>query len=250
MRGEHLVTSLIQQLKGLRNEQSFNQIYAEAKDLCQANNINLSEQYRSRRPTAVPNRFQDCFIDSTLGHRAEISSSSDILNQIYLPLIDCILVELNDRFSCKTLSLLKSISTVYPESENFLDAEAVDDFCRHIDIHPNLVKNEFVVIKPMLQSKTIINVIDFLNELIPFSSAFPETFRMVKSAITMPISQVTCERSFSKLRIIKNYLRSTMTDQRLNDLTIMAIEREIPMDFEQVIDKFSISHKNSRILLR
>ena len=123
-------------------------------------------------------------------------------------------------------------------------------FCRHIDIHPNLVKNEFVVIKPMLQSKTIINVIDFLNELIPFSSAFPETFRMVKSAITMPISQVTCERSFSKLRIIKNYLRSTMTDQRLNDLTIMAIEREIPMDFEQVIDKFSISHKHSRILLR
>ena len=236
-------------MKDLRNEQSFNQIYTQAKDLCQENNIDLSEQYRSRRQTAVPNRFRDCFIDSTLGHRAEISSSSDILNQIYLPLIDCILVELNDRFSCKTLSLLKSISTVYPESEHFLNAEEVDDFSRHINIDPNLVKNEFVVIKPMLQSKTIVDVVVFLNELIPLSSAFPETFRMAKSAITMPVSQVTCERSFSKLRIIKNHLRSTMTDQRLNDLTIMAIEREIPVDYERVIDKFSISHRNSRILL-
>jgi hypothetical protein len=69
--------------------------------------------------------------------------------------------------------LLKSISTVYPESERFLNAEAVDDVCRHININPNLVKNEFIVIRPMLQSKTITNVIDFLNELIPLSSALP-----------------------------------------------------------------------------
>lgn len=40
-----------------------------------------------------------------------------------------------------------------------------------------------------------------------------------------------------------------MTDQRLNDRTIMAIEREIHVDYERVIDKYSISHKNSRILL-
>ena len=86
---------------------SFNQIYAEAKDLCQANNINLSEQYRSRRPTAVPNRFQDCFIDSTLGHRAEISSSSDILNQIYLPLIDCILVEIERSIFLQNVILIE-----------------------------------------------------------------------------------------------------------------------------------------------
>ena len=250
MRGEHLIKSLIQQLKDLRNEQSFNQIYSQAKDLCQANDIDLSQQYRSRRETTIPNRFRNCFIDSTLGHRAEISSSSDFLNRIYVPLINSILVELNDRFSRKTLSLLKSISTVYPESEHFLNAEAVDDFCRHIDIDPALVKNEFIVLKPMLQSKTITDVIDLLNELIPLSSAFPQTFRMIKSAITMPVSQVTCERSFSKLKIIKTHLRNTMADQRLSDLTIMAIEREIHVDYERVINKFSINHKNSRILLR
>lgn len=130
--------------------------------------------YRSRRQIAIPNRFQNCFIDSTFGHRAETSSYLDILNQIYLPLIDSILVELNDRLSCKTLSLLKSISTVYPESEHFLNSEAVDGFCCLIDTDPNLMKNEFTAIKPMLQSRAIADVIDFLGELIPLSSAFSQ----------------------------------------------------------------------------
>jgi hypothetical protein len=249
-RGEYLVRSLIQQLKDLRNEQAFKQIHDQAKELCQANHIDLLEQHRCRRQIAIPTRFQDCVIDSTLGHRVVMSSASDFMDRLYLPLIDCMLVELNDRFSRKTLSLLKSISTVYPESENFLNGDAVIDFCKHINVNANLVKNEFIVIQPLIQSKKITDVIGFLNELIPLSSAFPQTINMIRGAITMPVSQVTCERSFSKLKIIKNYLRNTMTDQRLSNLTLLAIERDVRVDYDRVIDRFSINHKNSRILLR
>ena len=73
---------------------------------------------------------------------------------------------------------------------------------------------------------------------------------MIKNAITMPISQVTGERSFSKMKIIKNYLRNSMSDKRLSDLTVLAVERDFDIDYERVIDKFSNNHKNSRILLR
>ena len=145
---------------------------------------------------------------------------------------------------------MKSISTVYPESENFLNSEAVEDFSRHIGVDSNALKNEFIVIKSMLQSKTITDEIHFLNELIPLRNAFPQTLAMIRSAVTMPISQVTCERSFSKMKIIKNYLRNSMSDQRLSDLTILAVERDILVDYEQIVDIFSTSHKNRRILLR
>ena len=171
------------------------------------------------------------------------------MNRIYFPLIDGMLVELNDRFSSQTLSLMKSISTVYPESGNFLDTNDINEFSQHTDADANALRNEFLVIKPMLQSKPITDMIDFLNELIPLSGAFPQTLRMIKNAITIPISQVTCKRSFSKMKIIKNYLRNFMTDQRLSDLAVLAVEREFEIDFERVIDKFSISHENSRILL-
>jgi hypothetical protein len=69
------------------------------------------------------------------------------------------LVELNERFSLKTLSLMKSISIVYPESENFLNINHIDDFSYHIDIDPNTVKNEFDVIKSMLKSKPMNDII-------------------------------------------------------------------------------------------
>jgi hypothetical protein len=171
------------------------------------------------------------------------------MNRIFFPLIDCMLVELNDRFSSKTLSMLKSISTVYPESENFLNIDYIDEFCAHIGADSNALKNELIVIKPMVQSKQINDVVQFLNELVPFAHAFPQTMKMITNSITMPISQVTCERSFSKMKIIKNYLRNSMSDKRLSDLTVLAIERDFDINYERVIDQFSINHKNSRILL-
>ncbi len=73
---------------------------------------------------------------------------------------------------------------------------------------------------------------------------------MIKNAITRPISQVTCERSFSKMKITKNYLRNSMTDKRLSDLTVLAVVRDFDINYEQVIDKFASNRKNCRILLR
>nr|CAI5858450.1 unnamed protein product [Callosobruchus analis] len=37
----------------------------------------------------------------------------------------------------------------------------------------------------------------------------------------MPVSVASCERSFSKLKLIKTYLRSTMGQERLSGLAIL-----------------------------
>ncbi len=66
---------------------------------------------------------------------------------------------------------MKKISTVYPENKNFLNINDIDEFSRHIDPDLSALKNEFIIIKPMLQSKTINEVIEFLNELLSLSNA-------------------------------------------------------------------------------
>jgi len=50
----------------------------------------------------------------------------------------------------------------------------------------------------------------------------------VHSNKSLPIAAVrsTAERSFSKLRLIKTFHRSTMTDERLANLTMISIESE------------------------
>ena len=40
-----------------------------------------------------------------------------------------------------------------------------------------------------------------------------------------------------------------MTNRRLSDLAILAVERDILVDYEQVVDRFSTGHKSRRILL-
>ena len=56
------------------------------------------------------------------------------------------------------------------------------------------------------------------------------------------VSVASCERSFCKLKLNKNYLRSTMSDARLTNLGILSIERELAdeIDFDDVISEFSV----------
>ena len=48
----------------------------------------------------------------------------------------------------------------------------------------------------------------------------------------MPASNATSERSFSALRHIKTYLRSTMGQERLNNLMLLHIHKEITDDLD------------------
>jgi hypothetical protein len=51
------------------------------------------------------------------------------------------------------------------------------------------------------------------------------------------------------MKLIKTYARNSMGNERLSDLSILAIEKEFIMDFEKVVDVFATKHKNSRIIL-
>jgi hypothetical protein len=44
---------------------------------------------------------------------------------------------------------------------------------------------------------------------------------------TMSVTVASAERSFSKLKLLKNYLRLTMTQDRLNGLAILCIQKKL-----------------------
>lgn len=72
-----------------------------------------------------------------------------------------------------------------------------------------------------------------------YSLEYENLFKIYKFLLTLPMTQVTCERSFSKLKIIKNRLRSTMNNENLEACMLMACENDIL----QGIDEFIIIEK-------
>ena len=65
--------------------------------------------------------------------------------------------------------------------------------------------------------------------------------------MVMPATKATSERSFSALRRVKNYLRATMTQERLNNLLILHVhkERTDSLDVKEVANDF-ISNSEHR----
>lgn len=55
---------------------------------------------------------------------------------------------------------------------------------------------------------------------------FSEVNKLLHLYLTVPMTSCTAERSFSALRRIKDYLRSTMTQARLNHLIVMHVHKE------------------------
>ncbi len=57
-------------------------------------------------------------------------------------------------------------------------------------------------------------------------SVFPDLRIAIQIMLTIAVSIASCERSFSKLKLILSYLRASMGQGRLCDLALLSVERE------------------------
>lgn len=70
---------------------------------------------------------------------------------------------------------------------------------------------------------------------------YPNVDIALRMILSTPVTNCSGERSFSTLRRVKNYLRSTMGTDRLTGLALLTIEQRITslIDYEDVIDDFA-----------
>ena len=71
------------------------------------------------------------------------------------------------------------------------------------------------------------------------SDFFPNLDVLFKIACTLAVTSAECERSVSRLRYLKTYLRSTMTERRLNGLALLYTHRDIPCSADEVVQQFA-----------
>lgn len=77
------------------------------------------------------------------------------------------------------------------------------------------------------------NIFEKINTM-NIKSKFEHLYTIIKINLTLPTSSCTVERSFSKLKIIKSRLRSTIDQTRVKNLMIISCEQDINIDVSKV----------------
>lgn len=82
-------------------------------------------------------------------------------------------------------------------------------------------------------------------------NAYDNLYELYKVICTLSVTQVQCERTFSKLKIIKSRLRNSLSEENLESYMIFSIEKKLlhELDAEAIIDKFAHSSSELKRLL-
>ncbi|XP_012564173.3 zinc finger MYM-type protein 1-like [Hydra vulgaris] len=149
-------------------------------------------------------------------------------------ILDITLNSLNDKFT-----LLETHSKKFQFLYDILKLKDIDDktlenYCSSLefilsvenetDINANDLREELRDVSRMLPYST--KPLDVLNYLCQNSliSLYPNTVVALRILLTLPVSVASGERSFSKLKLRKNYLRSSIGQTKLKNLALISIE--------------------------
>ena len=113
------------------------------------------------------------------------------------------------------------------------------------DIGPNLLsevrsfRREFS--KELETAKTVLDILELILMSCHIASPILELATACILFATLPVTVASAEGSFSKLKIIKTYLRYTISQDRLDGLALLAIENECAkqVNIDELIEKFA-----------
>ena len=232
---------LIEQLRAERNDGTvFEALYAAAVELAQASGVAPTKPRTVGRQQNRENHPADTIPD--YWRRA-----------LYLPFMDHLSTQLEDRLLSGQARFLAQY-LIPSQLENLDDAtiqRLYDEY--HADF--NILHDDFLCEIRRWKTRWSLEELQDrpteLTETLRSTNAelYPSVYKALVILATMPVSTATAERSFSIMRRLKNYLRSTMTTERLSGLALLHCYRTRQINVERVIDIFAGKKKRKLAIL-
>lgn len=239
------LTGVTQALKEYRN--NFEVLMAKAKQ--QAEKLSISPCFIENRKSR--NKFDDAMIEKDQLFRIVVFNG----------VIDLLTGQMDARFegTRKITSMFDIFTpTTLLESSNSTMQSKVNDLCQ---LYPDDLTASLLIELQLLRSSMIkeslreLTTIEDLSTLLfvkfpELRSSFSNICTALRIFLTIPVTVASAERSFSKLKLIKNYVRTSISQERLQGLAVLSIEAERArnINFENVIEDFA-ERKSRRKLL-
>ncbi|XP_045456065.1 uncharacterized protein LOC123665878 [Melitaea cinxia] len=231
--GNKLIVSLKEFVKNIwqQSDQKLKEYEEKAKKL----STSLGTDYSDINKRRITLKFSDKSTDKVSVNCAE-KFKRDTLNVA----LDKMIMDLNNRSQAyETYSKkFKFLMDLQDKNQEHIDLESVRNI---IDYYPNDVDehlvNECIQLKSyLLQSKTesytSCSEIFWLIYEKKLVDVFPNCYTILKIFLTMPITSCEAERSFSRMSYIENKYRTTMSNYRLNHLSVLSINCDLTKDLQ------------------
>jgi len=255
----HLLKAVLGETRGLSV-----QLQAKAIDLVKATNEieRVIERLSQWRVDEEDSKFTDAFaaaqqmygddvpkprVTKRQCHRNNVPADSAFeffKRSIWYPLLDQTVADLKKRFSAASQVAMR-IAQLLPEHCN--DAGASDSASDAFQQYSNHVENldlcmaEFERWQHWCSRQRPQQHDNSVNDALAVCDAtlFPNVRAVLKIFATLPVTTCSAERSFSVLRLIKSYLRSTMDNDRLNGLALLSVHRSKKLNYDAVIAEYA-----------
>jgi hypothetical protein len=243
-----MLKELVSSIMNIRNnvfEFSINKAKEKAKFL------NIPSQFEEKHLKIVKRYFDDLPNDER-----KLKAVQELKRECYLA-FDSIVFH----FSCRYEQIKKVVSSFGFSNGNKLFNIKSEDICIYIYIYIckwskylamkysedlngfalyselECFKNQTPNLKDNFKTATPLELLKYIHKY-SLKDVYLNTEIALRIFLTILVTTATCERSFSKLKIIKNYLRSTMSQEKLTNKETISIERELTsqINFEDVID--------------
>ena len=227
-----------------RTDASFSHFYKDVVDTAINKNIGKPELPRYRRALArLDNGSQP--------HR--FGTPEDYYRNLYFEACDLLIRELEDRFQVKEcLSPVLSLENLLLQAANGEsyenDLKGLQSTCYREDINleqlqkqlPLLVDKIRQALPKVSRVTSVRTICEAMNTQNVYKSMLAQVHNLLRLYLTVPITSATSERTFSALRRILTYLRSSMSEQGLNNCMLLHIHKDLTdaCDMEQVARDF------------
>ncbi|XP_066950702.1 zinc finger MYM-type protein 1-like [Macrobrachium rosenbergii] len=246
-----IIDAIQQELKNERSEKARHSIWEKAVAMSQTHNIEVSPA--KQRIHNLPRHLKDAAVLETavLREVCKHEEQEGYKNTLYYPVMDRLLTEIESRFDDATKSLFHSLSSLDPSSPKFLQQDQLETMAGKCNVDLEFLDVELRQAKRLVKCKRtdgvkIANIVDLTAFFVPFKDAFPGLYKMLIIAHVLPPTSASCERSFSSLRHIKNYLGNSMCDHKLSGVSVIGIHqgRAKNVGMERLVDIFARKHNN------
>ena len=214
-----------------RMEGAFDLFYDRMVKTAEALHIGQPQLPRYRRPPLT--------IDAgSQAHR--FLSPRDYYRQLYYQACDLLLRELEDRFNqndnLAPVLALESLILKAANGESYDDVlHILEESCYANDLDFVHLKRQLPLLvdvikqlKPViLKVTTVRTVCEAMSTNNTYKLMLSEVHKLLRLYLTVPVTSSTSERTFSAMKRLLTYLRSTMTEKRLNNCLLLHVHKDL-----------------------